>query len=120
MSARIKNRSSQWVTFALALILLTFVAPARAFASGSVHVTGTVTSQAGGGVQNVSVTATAPGGSTTLFGPVLTAANGSYQLDVDPGTYDIHFVPPAGSGLNPIVDNNIAVNSDQTLNVLLT
>ncbi|WP_203914371.1 hypothetical protein, partial [Rhizocola hellebori] len=79
-----------------------------------------MTSQAGGGVQNVAVTATAPGATTTLFGPVLTATNGAYQLDVDPGTYDIHFTPPTGSGLNPIIANNLAATTDQTLNIQLT
>jgi hypothetical protein len=94
--------------------------PGVAHASGSLHITGTVTNQTGGGVLNVAVTATAPGGSTTLFGPSLITTNGTYQLDVDPGTYDIHFVPPEGGRLNPITSSNFVVQTDQTLSVQLT
>ncbi|HZN18604.1 MAG TPA: carboxypeptidase-like regulatory domain-containing protein [Micromonosporaceae bacterium] len=83
----------------VAVLLFIAAAPAAANATGTLHVTGTVTDQSGAGVQNVSVTATALGGTAVLFGPVSTASNGGYQLDVDPGTYDIHFVPPSGSGL---------------------
>ena len=119
MFRRIDTLRSRWLV-AILIPLLLLGLPAPAFAAGSVHITGTVTNQTGGGVLNVSVTATAPGGATVLYGPSLTVANGSYQLDVDPGTYDIHFDPPAGSGLSPIVANNIAATSDQVVNVQLT
>jgi len=105
---------------AVAVAIFLFTLPGVAHASGPFHVTGTVTSQAGGGVQNVSVTATAPGGTTVLFGPASTSTSGSYQLDVSSGTYDFHFDPPSGSGLNPIVSNSVTVTTDQTLNVQLT
>src|ERR1051326_5816033 len=95
---QVKRYVRRILTVGIVVSLFALGLPGRALADGVVHITGTVTSQAGGGVQNVSVTATAPGGSTTLFGPVSTAANGSYQLDVSPGTYDFHFVPQAGSG----------------------
>lgn len=85
--------------------------------AASVHVTGTVTQPGGGGVQNVSVTATDPGGTTVLYGPSFSAADGSYVLDVDPGTYDFHFVPPGGSGLNPALVSNFTVFTDQVLSV---
>jgi hypothetical protein len=74
------------VTGVILVTALALASPGIALAADTLRVTGTVTSQTGGGVQNVSVTATAPGGTTALFGPVLTAANGSYQLDVNPGT----------------------------------
>lgn len=87
--------------------------------AAGIQITGTVTNQSNAGVQNVSVTATAPGGTSVLFGPIVTAADGSYQLVVDPGTYDLHFTPPGGSGLNPVVDPNIVVTADQVSNVQL-
>ncbi|HEU0026513.1 MAG TPA: carboxypeptidase regulatory-like domain-containing protein, partial [Ktedonobacterales bacterium] len=109
------------LTLAIASFSLVSLAPSGvALAAGSLHITGTVTNQSGGGVLNVSVTATAPGGTTTLFGPSATDSSGAYDLAVDPGTYDIHFDPPSGSGLNPIVDSNLAVSASQTLNVQLT
>jgi protocatechuate 3,4-dioxygenase beta subunit len=79
-----------------------------------------VTNSSGSGVTGVSVTATDPGGSVVESGPVTTASNGAYTLPVDTGTYDIHFVPAGGSGLNPIVSSNVTVLADQTLNVQLT
>src|SRR5215470_16860166 len=74
--------------------------------AASVHITGTVTDQSGQGVQNVSISATAPGSSTVSFGPSFTASDGSYQLDVDPGTYDIYFTPTSGGNFNPFVQRN--------------
>src|SRR5689334_11766760 len=85
------------------LAFLFVLAGASGAQAASVHITGVVTNPIGGAVQNVTVTATAAGGSTILFGPSTTAANGSYQLDVDPGTYDFHYLPPSGSGLNSAV-----------------
>jgi hypothetical protein len=120
MFARMKRHVPHLVGTGLVGALMALSLPGTAHADGPLHITGTVTNQTGGGVQNVSVTATAPGNSTVLFGPSHTAANGSYQLDVDPGTYDIHFVPPAGSGLNPITSNNLVVQTDQVVNVQLT
>jgi fibronectin type 3 domain-containing protein len=107
-----------FVSIVVALVGLAL--PQVAHAVDTVRINGTVTNQTGGGVLNVSVTATAPGGSTVLFGPVLTAANGSYELTVDPGTYDIHFVPPSGSGLSPITANSLNAATNQVLNVQLT
>ena len=65
-------------------------------AQGSLQITGTVTDPNGNGLNNVSVYATNPGGTTVEYGPTTTASNGTsdgtYELDVDPGTYDFHFV----------------------------
>jgi len=88
-------------------------------ATAGVHITGTVTTTAGNVLANVSVTATDPGGTAVRFGPSLTNASGSYQLDVDSGTYDFHFVPPAGSSVDPIVFEGVTVLADQVLSVQL-
>jgi hypothetical protein len=88
-------------------------------AQGSLQITGTVTNQSGSGVQNVSVYATDPSGSTVEYGPTTTASDGTYQLDVDPGTYDFHFDPASGSGLNPVVDSSVTVSANQTINVVV-
>lgn len=89
-------------------------------AAGSISITGTVTDPSGNGVANVAVTATNPGGSTVAYGPATTDSAGSYELDVDAGTYDFHFTPPSGSSLNPVVDSNVFVVSNQTRNAQLT
>lgn len=82
-------------------------------------ITGTVTAQDGSALQDVSITATNPGGTTVEFGPSVTASDGSYQLSVDPGVYDIHFMPPSGSGLGPFQSNSLNVTGNQVLNVQL-
>ncbi len=97
-----------FLTFLFGLFSTAVVHAANAFS-----ITGTVTDQNGHGVQNVSVTATAPGGSTVQFGPSTTASDGSYQLNVNAGTYDIHF---DATGYNPVVQSNFSVASDQVLN----
>jgi hypothetical protein len=94
-----------------------WVAPARA---AQFDVTCQVTNQNGAGVGNVTVTATAPDGSIVLYGPVNSASDGSYDLSVDSGTYDLHFAPPAGSDLNPVTDSDVIVTGDLQLDVRFT
>lgn len=93
---------------------------AKVGATGSIAITGTVTNQSGAGVANVSVTADAPGTSTVEFGPATTASDGTYTIYVDAGSFDFHFDPPSGSGLNPSIDSGMTVANDQTINVQLT
>src|SRR5689334_18437598 len=99
MYQKIRRSVSRVASMSLAIFLFLSTAmaafPAVAFAAGSLTISGTVTNQTGGGVLNVSVYATALGGSTVLFGPSLTNSSGAYTLGVDPGTYDIHFDPPS-------------------------
>src|ERR1700752_2695489 len=97
------------VTFIQICIVATIAAVshggAGAGATGSIDITGTVTGPSGSGIASASVYATDPGGSTVDYGPVETAngSNGStlgaYDLPISvAGTYDIHFIPPNGSG----------------------
>ena len=88
--------------------------------AASIAITGKIVDQNGNGVQGVTVTATDPGGTTVDFGPTTSAQDGSYELDVDPGTYDLHFDPPSGSGLNPIVEPSFTASENQVLDVQLT
>lgn len=89
-------------------------------ATGSITASGTITDQNGLGVQDVSVMATSPGGSTVVYGPTKSDSAGFYQLSIAvAGTYDLHFNPPNGAGWNPIVQSNVVVISDQTINVQL-
>ncbi|HVX24030.1 MAG TPA: hypothetical protein VG992_01670 [Candidatus Saccharimonadales bacterium] len=89
-------------------------------AGGSIAVVGKITSSTGSPVSNISVYATDPGSATVDFGPVTSASDGMYELDVDTGTYDIHFDPPSGSGLQSFTDDNIVVTTGATLDVQLT
>jgi protocatechuate 3,4-dioxygenase beta subunit len=119
------GRFRRWVTTAaLILVVAIFGAVAngapKAGAETPIHITGTVTNQSGTGVQNVSVTATNADTSTVAFGPAVTASNGSYSLDVEAGTYDFHFDPASGSGLNSVVQASVTVLADQTISVQLS
>src|SRR6185369_3289316 len=96
-----------------------------AFADAAIaHVTGTVTDQNGISLGSVSVTAVPLDGGNSN-GPVPTSpTDGSYDITVDTGTaghsYDFHFSPPSGSGLNGTVISNLLVTTDQVLSIVLT
>src|SRR5689334_16758843 len=92
-------------TLIFATVLSAHFNIAHADAADTVLVSGTVTNQSGQGINNVSVSATDPGGTTILFGPTSTISDGTYTLGVDPGTYDFHFVPQNGTGLSSVVDS---------------
>src|ERR1041385_4100668 len=93
--------------FGLLLLFGFLFVPLSVQAAHAFQISGTVTDQNGNGVPNVSVTATAPGDTTVVFGPSQTATGGSYLLDVDAGTFDIHFTPANGSGYTPLVQSNV-------------
>jgi protocatechuate 3,4-dioxygenase beta subunit len=99
----------------LAIILVLIHSGAGAHAQGSISITSTVDDSNGNPVQNVQVYATATGTNTVEYGPVTTASDGMYDLPVDAGTYDFYFVPPNGDGLGQIVDSNVAVTGNQTI-----
>jgi hypothetical protein len=119
------GRAARWMAttaliFVLAIVSVVARGAAHLQAAEPIHITGVVTAQNGSGVQNVAVTATNPGGTTVVYGPSATAADGSYQLDVEAGTYDFRFTPASGSGLNPVTQPNVTVLADQTINVQLS
>ena len=87
---------------------------------GTEVVSGTVTNQNGNAVSNVNITATDPGGTNVDYGPVTTDTNGNYSIDVDVGSYDLHFNPSNGSNFNPYIDSDVTIDSNQTINVQLT
>jgi hypothetical protein len=89
---------------------------ASAGATGTIDITGTVTNQSGTSVSNVSVYATAQGGSKNEFGPVTTSSDGAYDLITPAGNYDFHYVPGSGSGLESTADSNVTVLNSQTIN----
>lgn len=91
-----------------------------ALAADTFQVSGTITNQNGTGVQNVAVTATNPGTTTVVAGPVSSAANGAYQLSVAPGTYDLHYLPQSGSSLSELIQTNVEVTANRTVSVQLT
>jgi len=82
--------------------------------SGTVSAQGGSTAQLGG--TEITVTDSSSGvpvASTT------TAANGSYSVTVPPGTYDLSFRPPAGSGFGNFVARNQVIAGDRTINVTM-
>ena len=91
----------------------------RALAADAFKVSGTISNQNGSGVQNVAVTATTPGTATVVAGPVASGADGSYEFFVEQGTYDLHFLPPASSGLSELIQSNVVVDADRTVGVQL-
>lgn len=80
-------------------------------------ITGKVTNSYSAAVGGALVYATAPGSSTMLYGPSTTDGNGNYTLWIPiAGTYDFHFLPPNNKGYGPIVQSNVVVSGNQTLN----
>jgi len=72
------------------------------------------------GVMGAVVTATAPGGTTALYTSSPTDSGGDFSLPLDSGTYDLHFTPPSGSGLAPVVYSNYTINGCDSFVVTLT
>ncbi len=104
----------------LAAVILVAHSQAKVRADALIDVTGTITNNSGADVSGASIYATDPGTATVDYGPVTSAADGSYDLQVAAGTYDFHFVPPSGSNLNSAVDSNVTVLNAQTINVQFT
>ena len=103
------------VLCALTLVLASVV-PAEATPAAA---SGIVTSQNGVPVPDVSVTALDPGTTSIRGGPAFTGPDGRFTLTVETGVFDFRFEPPAGSGLNAVVQQNVQVLADLTINVQL-
>jgi len=58
----------------------------------------------------------APGDNLVGWG-LYTVDDGSYELPVVPGIYDVEFVPPPATGFDTMVVNNVQVFTDTVLNV---
>jgi uncharacterized repeat protein (TIGR01451 family) len=58
----------------------------------------------------------APGDNLVGWG-LYTVDDGSYELPVIPGIYDVEFVPPPATGFDTMVVNNVQVFTDTVLNV---
>lgn len=95
-------------------------ANSKVHADPAIQVTGKVTAPDGSGVANVTVTASPSSGVGTGFGPATTAADGSYNLSVDAGTYDFHFAAPSGSYFTSTTQANVTVLSNKNVSVQLT
>jgi len=100
----------------------------HASADSTVPITGTVTDPHGDGLGQVEVYLTLPGQTDALYATsvnyiqsVVIQQQGSYSLDVAPGTYDVHFVPYAsGNWSNSLVLPNMSISGPTTLNEQLT
>src|SRR5438552_672496 len=92
------------------ICVFTFVATSHA---ATVRVTGRITDQNGSGILNVQISAKDPSTGAVDFGPVSTLADGSYELDVSPGTYNILIQPPSSSNIASLVESNYLVTTDQ-------
>jgi hypothetical protein len=106
--------------FVLAAVITLVHGSPGAKADNLIDITGTVTNASSQPEANISVYATDPGTDTVDFGPVTTGQDGTYDLQVAAGTYDIHFDAPSGSNLNTTVDSNVTVLADQTINEQLS
>lgn len=81
-----------------------------------VHVTGRVVDSSGFAVDLAELDFFTPGTDDKFFTPNdRTDASGNYDVFVQPGTYDILYTPPSGSGLAPRFRRGVAVNSDVSL-----
>ena len=113
-------RRLAWLSV-LALFCIGLIGVGHVSAAPMAQITGQVTDPQGAAVSKVSVTVTAPGSSTVLYGPVTTNVKGNYTLTVlNRSTYDVHFVPQSNSGLNAYVESGFALQfASRTLNVSL-
>lgn len=100
----------------LAVVIVLSHGGSNAKADSAIQITGTLTTNSGSDVSNVSVYATDPGTDTVEFGPVTSANDGTYDLPVQAGNYDIHFDPPASDNMSSITDSGVMVVNDQTIN----
>lgn len=116
----LRKRASLVLASSSLILVGGYVALASPFASAdnTLTLSGTV-SNASGGVSGVAVTVTPPGSSSVSYGPSTTDSQGSYSLQVTSGQFDVHFAPPSGSGLAPVVQQNVDISADKTLNVQL-
>ncbi len=103
-------------------LVLVILSPLSSVAfADTIHITGTVTDQNGTPISGVAVLARIPGSGTDVSAPVGTAVDGTYDLALQPGSYDILFGPPSPtSNLGPAIVRSVAVQSSQVLNAQLT
>src|SRR6266850_550717 len=103
-----------------ALVLLFAVLAISAFAqSNKGEVKGTVKDQNGAVVQNAQVTITNTG--TNAARTVSTGDDGTYDVPLlEPGTYRVEIVPPAALNLQKAVQENVMVQTAQTLPLDIT
>lgn len=104
----------------LAIASIHMGANSKVHADPAIQVAGKVTAPDGSGVANVVVTASPSSGVGTSFGPATTAADGSYNVSVDAGTYDFHFAAPSGSYFASATQANVTVLADKNVSVQLT
>jgi hypothetical protein len=86
-----------------------------------VSMSGVVTDQQGAPLDGVTVTAVpvGGGGASSTTTPSNSGVTGSYAISLTPGSYNISFAPPAGSGLQPAILNGISLQANQTYNVTI-
>lgn len=119
-----KSRARVIVVFLQVILLAVAIVLAHggtsAKADADIQITGTLTTNSGSDVSDVSVYATDPGTDNVEFGPVTSADDGTYDLPVEAGSYDIHFDPPASDNMSSITDSGVMVVDDQTINEQFT
>lgn len=104
----------------LAVVYVLLQSTATVGATGTIHIQGTVTNQSGSAVEGVAVSAVDTSNEATVFDGATTAADGTYDLTVEAGTYDVHFVPTSESQLQSAVANGVVVSEDQTVDMQLS
>ena len=82
-----------------------------------VAVSGTVTDKLGRPVAGANWLAAIEGGAVAVTPNDKPDADGHYRFVVAPGLYKLRLTPPASSGLDSVVFNNVALARDTTINV---
>ena len=106
--------------FILAIVLLFVRSGAHASAQGSIDITGTISGTNGAPVADASIFATDPNTGNVVYGPVDSASDGTYDLPVTAGTYNLYYDPPGESGYTQVSETNVTVLNDQTINIQFT
>ena len=119
-----EKRLSNMLSFVGKVLIVTFLISIF-FSHGRVSalsydVSGTVTNASTAvPVVGANVYAYAPG-TDTLEASTTTQSDGTYNLSIASGNYDIRFVPPSSTGLDSVVDPNVSVDEGVIVNEQLT
>lgn len=97
------------IVAALGLTAAGAVSPVHAVAAGS-SITGVVEDTSGTPQSNVTVNALDPATDSTVSSTT-TAADGTFTVSVNSGTYNVQFIPSSGSGLQSYLAPNVPADS---------
>src|SRR5579875_2785190 len=103
----------------IALLAAAFLlVPARPAAAASFQIAGKVTDQSSSPLSGANIAVIDPSSSQTVASTT-TAADGTYSVSVNAGTYNVQVTAPSGTGLGSAIALNEVIGNDTVLNFVL-